>query len=303
MPLSPPHTSNKFLQFKGHKMCDYYTGSVYIGVVGSETDYGTCRDSIHNITRRAGDGLPVFIRATKGFEGRQMHVDRFLESDHDFILFLDSDMVFEPDTLERLRGHGRPYVSGIYMRRRFAPIVPIWFEYSDTFPYPPYVDIPEKGRLHKIGASGWGCVLVHRKVFEAVKPLLKGEDFIIEDDMDIWPYDLQTVFTALNAGDIETLRKELRPLRAVKDNVGSDLRFPFFANQAGFPLYGDPDVSPGHALIYPLTMDDYANTPASIRQEVSEGMTPLFLEEQNKLSNAIMSLQPLNVKNVSYYKV
>ena len=100
---------------------------------------------------------------------------------------------------------------------------------------------------------------------EAVKPLLKGECFVLEDDMDIWPYDTGAVLDSIrklrslydenaamikatNLGigldaitePLETLENEIRILRGTKEPLGSDIRFPFLAKQAGFTLYGDP---------------------------------------------------------------
>jgi hypothetical protein len=70
-------------------------------------------------------------------------------------------------------------------------MVPIWFKpYVGKFPYEIWIGHPERNKLHKIGASGWGCVLVHREEILAVRALMKGEAEIAEDDMDLWPYDL-----------------------------------------------------------------------------------------------------------------
>lgn len=291
-PLASPRQS-RFYNLGAADM-DYYSGTVCTCIVGPDWDYGICRDSVHNINRRPGDDLPRFVRATKGFEARGVHIDYFLnETDHSFILLLDSDMVFAPDTLERLRTFGRPYVSGFYMRRRADFLAPIWFEYPESesqWPLTPYTADPERGRLHKIGASGWGCVLIHRAVFEAMQPHLKGEAFVIEDDMDIWPYDLSAVMSALHKGDLDTLRQEIRPLRGCKDNIGSDLRFPFFARQAGFDLYGDPDTRPGHVVNYPLSPNDYTNTPIETRQAIAESMLPQLEEERIKVQTAVAQL-------------
>ena len=95
-----------------------YTGSVYIGVVGGDTDIGMCRDSIHALQLRAGDKYPYWIRATKGYEARQLHLDKWYEEGkHEFILLLDHDMVFPTDALERLRSHAMPFLTGYYLRR------------------------------------------------------------------------------------------------------------------------------------------------------------------------------------------
>lgn len=255
---------------------EIYEGTVYTGVVGPETENGTCRDSIHNIQRREGDTFPRFIRATKGYEAREMHINAFLnETDCAFILLLDHDQTFPPDTLEKLRSHKLPYVSGYYMRRRYNPIAPVWFKDNpdNVWPFEPFTDDPERGKLHKLGASGWGCVLIHRDVFTDMKPILKGEPFVIEDDMDVWPYDLAKVIKG---------NEQLKPLRGTKDPVGSDIRFPFFAKQAGYTLYGDPDVRCGHMLNYPLSPDDYSGIPDEIRQQIKDNTVKEVEREREK---------------------
>ena len=106
----------------------------------------------------------------------------------------------------------------------------------------------------------------------------KGEPFVLEDDMDVWPYDLarilaamrglRTLTTETNALSLETLRRsvdeytcvleqEIRPLRVLKEHIGSDIRFPFFAREAGYRLMGDPAVQPAHIVNYPLDPSDY----------------------------------------------
>lgn len=249
-----------------------YKGSCYIGVVGSEDENGECRDTIERIERKTGDTAPVFIRATKGYEARQMHLNNWYENTkHAFMLLLDSDMKFPVHTLKRLRAHGLPFVSGLYMRRRYAPIAPVWFEQGEAgaMPMTPFTAVPMENTLYKLGASGWGCILIHRDVITATRPLLKGEAEIIEDDMDIYPYDLRVVMDALNnfsddnaRETIEVLRKEIRPLRGLKDSVGSDIRFPFFARLAGFELHGDTGVMCEHMLNYPISPMDYVNQSA-----------------------------------------
>ncbi len=262
-----------------------YGGSAYIGVVGPDIEYGQCRDSIQAIARRAGDEGPFFIRATKGYEARQMHLNKFMDSRHGFLLLLDHDMTFPQDTLERLRSHGKPYVSGFYLRRQYKPIAPVWYRDNPRglWPHEPYTDVPEGEGLVKLGASGWGCLLVHREVIEATREILKGEDEIIEDDMDIWPYDLDRVEAAIQglvtlvsdeptpstlrpalAHHTKVLREEIRPLRIRKDVVGSDIRFPYYAKAAGFQLYGDPMVQCGHMLDYPLAPTDFTSLPEEV---------------------------------------
>lgn len=284
-----------------------YTGTCLIGVVGPETDIGACRDSIEHIRMRPGDEGPIWVRATKGYEARQLLFDRLKSSNHAFLLLLDHDQTFPPDALERLRSHKLPYVSGYYMRRRFQPILPVWYEYGKKgqWPIKPWTAEPERNKLHRLGASGWGCILVHRAVVDAMQPFLKGEHEVIEDDLDVWPYDLarimnaltgirkllaerpgeQTLYPALQSfySDLES---EIKPLRVKHDPVGSDLRFPFFARMAGFDLYGDPEVRCGHMLNYPLSPDDYSNTDENYRADMTTGIDADFNRERNELKLA-----------------
>lgn len=272
-----------------------YTGSVYLGIVGPDAEYGICRDSIEAIYRRPADSALHYTRATKGYEARQSHINNFIESHHDFMFLMDSDMTFPEDALELLRRHGLPYISGFYMRRNFDILAPVWYRpfKQQTFPVEPWIGVPARGKLHKLGASGWGCMLVHRAVVLGVRALLKGEWEVLEDDMDIWPYDLERIYHAINGlqelvdsnishnvprqAFLDILKDEIKPLRADRDRVGSDIRFPFFALHAGFQLWGDPDVQCGHVVNYPLSYGEYDAVP---KERVEEGA-----KRQRRLTN------------------
>jgi hypothetical protein len=281
-----------------------YTGSCYIAAVGSENEYGPCRDTIEAIAKREDDEGPYFIRATKGYEGRQTHLNNWYKNtQHAFLLLLDSDMYFPPHTLERLRSTGLPFVSGFYMRRTIRPVVPVWFERGETgkMPFKPMVAIPEKDKVYPIGASGWGCMLLHRDVITAMQPLLKGELEIIEDDMDIYPYDLQRVMSAIQSLDagigsmtqgearqqVAILKEEIRPLRGIKDEiVGSDIRFPFYAQLAGFPLWGDTGVLCEHNTVYPVSFEDWMQQPAYNVRDISIAVNEENHKEIEKIRKA-----------------
>lgn len=282
-----------------------YTGSCYIGVVGSDTEIGICRDSIENIERNKSDEGPVYVRATKGYEARQMHINKWYnETKHPFILLLDHDMIFPPDTLKRLRAHKLPYVSGFYMRRMIRPVAPVWYEHGEpgVMPMLPSTIAYEKNTLYKIGASGWGCMLIHRDVVRDTRKLLKGEPDIIEDDMDLYPYDLQKLIQARNVilkslkGEavtekqakeaLETFVNEIRPLRAVKDVVGSDIRFPFYARLAGYEMWGDTGVMCGHTTQYPVELNDWLNQPLWAMRDIAIQIHEENRKESDRLQKA-----------------
>ncbi len=286
-----------------------YYGSCYVGVVGGESENGPCRDSIDAIQTRKNDIGPLFIRATKGYEARQLHINNwYYDTKLPFIHLLDHDMIFQPDELERLRTHRLPYVSGFYMRRSLLPLAPVWFDDGEpgVMPLRPMTSIVENNMLYKIGASGWGCILIHRDVITATKKVLKGENEVIEDDMDIYPYDLKKVMKAINtlkypttnltekkvAHAIDTLAQEIRPLRAVKDPVGSDIRFPFFAKLAGFQLWGDSGVNCGHGLSYSVSAVDYERQSGANIRNLSLAIHNSHEKEVSRLAAANKPLLP-----------
>ena len=252
-----------------------YKGTTYIGVVGSEIGISACQETIEKIVKRQDDSGPYYARATKGYDARQKHLNNFIEQGQAFILLLDSDMYFSPDTLERLRSHKLPYVSGLYMRRKWENLGPVWYrKFPGKWPMEPWVGKIEEDKLHELGASGWGCMLVHRDVILETRKILKTEPEVIEDDMDIFPYDIKQIMRAINNIDrlaqsngkidplfikpfVEILKEEIKPLRCDRSVVGSDIRFPFFASLAGFQLMGDPSVAPGHNIQFPLNAEMY----------------------------------------------
>lgn len=243
----------------------YLDGTVYIGVASSDIQSVEAVNSVWQIQRRPGDGEPVFNLATKGAEAREKHIHAFLASRHDFILFLDGDMPLPFDALERLRSHGLPCISGLYFRRTHDPMVlPIWYEDDPEFRWPmvPFRETPEAGRLYRLGGTGFGIWLIHRSVFEALDPILKGEAYVWQDDMDVWPYDLQAVAEG---------RESLRILRGTRDQVGADLRLSFFIRVAGFTLWGDPEVDCGHNVLYPLSMKDWMAYSREYREAYARG--------------------------------
>jgi hypothetical protein len=236
-----------------------------------------------------------------------MHLNNWYEeTKHPFLLLLDHDMKFPRDTLERLRSWKLPYISGAYMRRRYAPMAPVWFEYGPpgVLPMRPFTGIFLKDTLYKIGASGWGCILLHRDVVTAVRPLLKGEPEIVEDDMDIYPYDLKRIMDAIHTLDknfdtitrakaraaIDALKEEIRPLRGVRDLIGSDIRFPFYARLAGFDLHLDTAVSCAHMLNYPLSPDDFIGQSAANVRDVTLALMADGQRETEKIQKAMAEL-------------
>lgn len=105
------------------------------------------------------------------YDARNMLAGQGVTGGYDRILWLDSDMVFEPDLLVKLSAdmdEGREFVSGIYFKRKppFSPVIYKGLQYShDTETHElsckvdTYADYPQDS-IFTIAACGFGGVMM-----------------------------------------------------------------------------------------------------------------------------------------------
>ena len=85
----------------------------------------------------------------------------------DWTVWFDADMRFPKDTIERLLVHQKPIVAAGYPTRKPPAIEPT--QYKDDENTRVYTTADSTG-LEPIASTGFGCVAVHRSVFEAMPP-------------------------------------------------------------------------------------------------------------------------------------
>jgi glycosyltransferase involved in cell wall biosynthesis len=129
-------------------------------------------------------------------EARNLCVLAALDAKADWIVFLDSDMVFPPDTIKRLMAHGQPIVGGTYPRKNW----PLGF--IGTRLDGAEFSLADRG-LVKAARLPTGCLLIRASVFSALKKpyfrcgynetagMVLGEDYWFSDrvrelDFPIW---------------------------------------------------------------------------------------------------------------------
>ena len=89
--------------------------------VGGAIEAG-CDDALRELERRG-----YAVRRVRGYSAvdaarNQMATDA-LAAGFDELMWIDSDVVFDPDDVDRLRAHDRPFTCGIYPKkgpRQFA---------------------------------------------------------------------------------------------------------------------------------------------------------------------------------------
>lgn len=107
------------------------------------------------------------------YEARNQLAKKAINQRFRRVLWLDSDMCFEPDLLNKLAAdmdEGRDYVCGIYMTRK-EPIKPVIYNelhYVDGTPTAEaYMDYP-RDSVFEIAGSGFGAVMMSVDMLKAV---------------------------------------------------------------------------------------------------------------------------------------
>lgn len=138
-----------------------------------------------------------------------------IEAQADYVLWLDSDMVFPPDTMIRMmdtmQKNDLDILTGLYFRR-LPPYTPVLFDQlefdeDDVLHFSDFKEIPEE--LFEVGGCGFGCVLMKTDVF-----------------MDVLG--------------------KYQQLFAPMGNNGEDVAFCVRARQCGYKIYCDPKLICGH---------------------------------------------------------
>ena len=143
---------------------------------------------------------------------RNALVGDFLKSDCDYLLFLDSDIVFPSNIIDLLLKHGKDFVSALYFTRKNIKPMHRFLKGGE------YVGAQEvkPNELVEADAVGLGCSLIKRKVIERVDSENKGEPLFKFD------YSSRT--------------------RA----VGEDIYFCKLVQKAGFRIFVDSGTLVGH---------------------------------------------------------
>lgn len=164
--------------------------------------------------QKVGDCVLSMKTGSLIYTSRNSLATTAIQSEADFVFWLDSDMVFKPDTLVRmmdtLKKNDLDILSGLYFRR-VPPYSPVLFDKLDIdgvkADYSEYSKIPDD--LFEVGACGFGCVLMKTDVF----------------------FDVQSKFGNMFA-----------PI----GNNGEDVAFCWRARQCGYKIICDPSVICGH---------------------------------------------------------
>ena len=178
------------------------------------------------LLKKVGECTLAMQTGSLVYSSREQLTVKAAKADADYVLWLDSDMVFAPDLLERmlatLEAGKYDILSGVYYRR-VAPYTPVLFETLEInengdAKYTEYKEIPDG--IFEAAGCGFGCVLMRSDVFLDVQ------------------YRFGHMFTPIGKN-------------------GEDVSFCWRARQCGFKIYCDPSIKLGHVSYQMITADMY----------------------------------------------
>ena len=159
-----------------------------------------CLTQLYNLTRESGiDTYLFFDSSTILLNQRNNLIKKAKEVKSDYVLWLDSDMMFPSTTALRLLEHNKDIVACNYMRRS-KPLKTV--AYTDLNNWDSWVPLEPQEDLIKVQGVGMGCMLMKLDMFNKLeKPYFEfhykentedyfGEDFILLGKLRNLEYDV-----------------------------------------------------------------------------------------------------------------
>lgn len=164
--------------------------------------------------QKVGECTLVMKAGSLIYTSRNELANLSIQQDMDYVFWMDSDMVFKPDTLVRmmdtLQKNDLDILTGLYFRR-VPPYTPTLFDKlemnGNICSWSEFKEIPEG--LFEVGGCGFGCVLMKTDVF------------------------------------LDVQAKHGNAFAPIANN-GEDIAFCWRARDCGFKIYCDPSIICGH---------------------------------------------------------
>jgi hypothetical protein len=208
------------------------TRCVILMPVGGAIDPG-CDDALRELERR---GYPV--RRVRGYAAidaaRNQMASDALAQGFDELLWIDADIVFDPDDVDKLRRHDLPLVCGIYPKKSRRQLA------CSLLPNTRQVQFGVKGGLIEILYCGFGFVLTRRSVYETIQRQLNLPLCNQRFNSTLVPY-----FATMVAGQ-----------DAQAWYLGEDYAFCERARQCGFRVMADTSIRLWHVGSYRFGWED-----------------------------------------------
>lgn len=121
-----------------------------------------------------------------------------INNQFDYVLFVDSDIIMPPNTLQRFIEADKAVIGGVYVQKTDDSILELWHDNGNRFLLD---DLKDKKGLIQVGAIGFGCVLVKTHILEELG-YPQFEYNVALDHNDTVSEDFDFCMNANDGGDI-----------------------------------------------------------------------------------------------------
>jgi hypothetical protein len=182
------------------------------------------------------------IRRVFGFSaidfGRSVMASHALQSGYEELMWIDSDVGFDPRDVERLRSHALPLSCGLYSKKDRKSFACYFAPGTENVPF------GVGGKLTEVQYAGFGFVHTRRTVYDRIRERFKVKDCNQRFGKPITPWFLPEV---------------------VPDGAGSwylpeDYAFCHRARLCGVPIMADTTIRLSHVGKYAFTWEDIRAT-------------------------------------------
>jgi hypothetical protein len=202
------------------------------------------------------------VQRVQGFTaidlGRSFLASAALASGYHEIMWIDSDIGFDPDDVDKLRGHGLPFCCGVYPKKAKLPFGESVNSSAQAFtckflPGTEQVKFGKDGGLIEIINTGFGFVYTRCELYEAIK---SANDWP-ECKLKIPNEPLARFF--IPPAIIPFFIPELANEDLGWQYLTEDLAFCRRARSCGFKIMADTSVRLTHIGRYAFTWEDVLN--------------------------------------------
>ena len=207
-----------------------------------------CQTALLELERRG-----YVVRRVEGYSAidqarNQMSSDALADG-FDETLWIDSDVGFDPDDVDKIRRHGLPICCGIYPKKGKRELA------IHILPGTPAFRFGIHGGLHEILYGGTGFLYVRRSVYRKMIETLSLPVCNEHANRPLWPFFLplvrsapQMVATFNDAGE--------RIAQPGNWYLAEDFAFCHRARLCGFPIIADTTIRLWHVGDYAYSWED-----------------------------------------------
>lgn len=229
---------------------------------GLEPDTQQCLD--HLCQYNLLNGNKVSLSKSTGSliaENRNKVIEVALEVGARYVLFIDTDMVFPKEAIQRMQLHRKPIVSATAFVKS-PPYMPNMYKRVSVNGWVPIREW-ERGKLLQVDCIGGAFMLVEASVFKRMPGPWFAQPAMIQHIL--WE-ELRLLF-AHNPND-EQILKAARNLYeqhgdSNKNTLGEDYYFSELCRRSDVPIYVDTDMMIGHIGKYLFGYRDFVEQEKS----------------------------------------